>query len=67
MKSLARIALFCGRQNIALRGHDESADRSNKGNFLELADLVAVESTEFQNRKQSMASNATYLSPDSQN
>ena len=67
MKSLARIALFCGRQNIALRGHDECADSSNKGNFLELADLVAVESKEFQNRKQSMANNATYLSPDSQN
>lgn len=28
--------LFLARQNIALRGHDESGTSSNKGNFLEL-------------------------------
>lgn len=67
VKSLARIAVFCGRQNIALRGHDERDCSSNRGNFLELVDLVATESKEFFNRKSSMPANSTYLSPDSQN
>lgn len=67
VKSLARIAVFCGRQNIALRGHDEALASSNRGNFLEMVDLVAVESVEFRNRKESMAANAKYLSSDSQN
>ena len=67
VKSLARIALFCGRQNIAFRGHDESMDSANRGNFLELADLLATESEVFRNRRDGLAANATYLSPDSQN
>jgi len=67
VKSLARIAIFCGRQNIALRGHDESETSCNKGNFLELVDLVASESKEFETRRAQVAENATYVSSDSQN
>lgn len=44
--TLARTALFCGRQD-ALRGHFESLEGSgNKGNFLELLDLIKKESSE---------------------
>ena len=67
VKSLARIAIFCGKQNIALRGHKETVTSSNKGNFLELVDLVAVESKEFNTRRSCVAQNATYVSSDSQN
>jgi hypothetical protein len=37
------------------------------GNFLELVDLVAEESSEFRSRREAIAANSTYLSPDSQN
>ena len=33
--------LFLTKQNIAIRGHDESSISSNRGNFLELLDLMA--------------------------
>lgn len=31
--------IFCGRQTISLRGHDETECSQNKGNFLELMEL----------------------------
>ncbi len=67
IKSLARIALMCGRQNIAFRGHREISSSCNRGNFLEIVELLETESTEFKKRKSSMPANATYLSSDSQN
>jgi len=33
--------LFCCRQGIPIRGHDESIESSNKGNFIELLHQVA--------------------------
>ena len=33
---LAEAILFCGRENIALRGHSSSVELSNRGNFLDL-------------------------------
>ena len=30
MKTLARIAVFCARQNIALQGHNEKAGSENR-------------------------------------
>jgi hypothetical protein len=60
VKSLARIAVFCGRQNLAMRGHSEVSSSDNKGNFLELVDLVADESHEFRARRQAVSANANY-------
>ena len=34
IKSLAEILLLCARQELAIRGHKESNDSQNKGNFL---------------------------------
>ena len=67
VKSLARIALFCGKQSISLRGNNEAEGSSNKGNYLELVDLLGAESSDFKKRRDRMASNANYLSSASQN
>ncbi|KAJ8891011.1 hypothetical protein PR048_010520 [Dryococelus australis] len=39
LQALCKSLVFCGRQSIALRGHDKSTDSKNKGNFLELLEL----------------------------
>lgn len=39
LESICETLLFCARQGIALRGHDEKEDSSNKGTFLELLNL----------------------------
>jgi hypothetical protein len=67
IRTLARTAIFCGRQSISLRGHDESENSANKGNYLEAIDLLYVESKQFREKRDKMPSNATYLSSDSQN
>ena len=36
LMSILKIQLVCGKQDIALRGHREGSDSSNRGNFLEL-------------------------------
>ena len=42
VKTIAAVLLLCARQDIgALRGHRESSDSLNRGNFLEILMLVA--------------------------
>ena len=41
LKSIVDVVMVCARQGIALRGHRESEDKLNRGNFLALLDLVA--------------------------
>ena len=36
LQTIAETVLFLGKQNIALRGHDEAQSSINRGNFLEL-------------------------------
>jgi hypothetical protein len=70
VKSLGRIVLYCARQGISLRGHKEGSSASgteNRGNFLELVDLIKAESNEFKLRCESKAGNETCLSTDIQN
>ena len=43
------LVLFCAKQ-IPLRGHPENADTLNKGNFLELLDLVSKYDPEIKSR-----------------
>ena len=40
MISVCDVLRFCCKQEIALRGHDESSESSNRGNFLELMSLL---------------------------
>lgn len=67
VKSLARIALFCGRQSISLKGDNEAKGSSNKRNFLELIDMLGADSSVFKKCRDRVASNANYLSSASQN
>ena len=38
--AVAEVVNFCARQGLPLRGHDESDKSDNRGNFLELLELV---------------------------
>jgi len=35
------LQIYCTRQNIPLRGHDEKITSQNQGNFLELVKLIS--------------------------
>ena len=41
IKTIAEVILLCAKQELALRGHRESAKSQNRGNFLEILSLVA--------------------------
>ncbi|XP_078146200.1 zinc finger MYM-type protein 1-like [Centroberyx gerrardi] len=41
LKRLINCVVFLGKQELPFRGHDEGAGSANKGNYLELLDLVA--------------------------
>ena len=41
VRSVAEVINFCARQGVALRGHREGDSASNKGNVLELMELVS--------------------------
>ena len=67
LKTIAQVAILCARQNIALRGHDEQETSQNKGNFLEILDLLAAYSDEFKNRLSNSPRNCKYTSNHTQN
>ena len=39
--AVAEVVNFCARQGLPLRGHDESDKSDNRGNFLELLELIS--------------------------
>ena len=41
IKTLAEILRLCAKQEIVVRGHRESAESRNQGNFLEILKLIA--------------------------
>ena len=41
MMTIIELLLYCASQEIALRGHREGVDSRNKGNFLELIDVIS--------------------------
>jgi hypothetical protein len=62
--TLIRAVLFCARQCIALRGHRESGDKDNvnRGNFVELCNLLETENPELASKLRAMPANASYMS-----
>lgn len=66
-KVTLKILLYFGTQGIALRDHDESVQSKNKGNFLELIDLVALHQSPYAEFIKTKAKNTNYLSPEIQN
>ena len=67
IQALARVILFCGRQGIALRDHREADLDRNRGNYLELLELIAVHDSVVADKLHNGPRNATYTSPNIQN
>lgn len=67
IKTVAEILLLCSKQDIALRGHRESVESANRGNFLEILQLLARHDPIVRRRISNGPKNATYTSPDIQN
>ena len=67
LQTMLKIALLCARQNLALRGHDESENSENKGNFKEILGLLASENLTLRHRLENAPSNAKYVSKEIQN
>ena len=64
VSTIARVVVTCARQDIALRGHDESKDNiiSNKGNFIEILNLIKMESPQAKKNLNALPRNATKVS-----
>ena len=67
LKTIAEILLLCGRQDLALRGHHESQSSSNRGNFLEILQVIAKHDRIVEDRIMCGPRNATYTSAGVQN
>ena len=67
IKTLAEILHLCAKQEIAMRGHRESAESKNQGNFMEILKLVADHDAVIKEKIRDNPHNATYTSPDIQN
>jgi len=63
-EKVAEIVLFLARQGLAVRGHDESRDSMNRGNFLELCSLFGKYDKKFADRLQN---SSCLISHESQN
>ena len=66
LKMIAEILLLCSHQEIALHGHRETQTSLNRGNFLEILDLVANHDPIVHRRLTDGPRNATYTSADIQ-
>ena len=64
IKTIAEVLLLCVKQDIALRGHRESADSTNRGKFLEILSLVAKHEGEIDQHFHASPQNALYTSLD---
>ncbi|XP_021367373.1 52 kDa repressor of the inhibitor of the protein kinase-like, partial [Mizuhopecten yessoensis] len=72
LKSIASTVLFCGRQNIALRGHRDDATNqeisTNRGNFCELLKFrIEAGDNVLDSHLKTASSRATYISKTVQN
>ena len=67
IKALIECLIYTCCQNIAQRGHDESENSENKGNFIELLAVVGKFDVIVDKKLQSISGNAKYTSPEIQN
>ena len=65
--TLSEVILLCARQEIALRGHRESSNSDNRGNFREILTLMAAHDPIVSQRFFNGPQNAMYTSPEIQN
>lgn len=67
LRAILEVLLTCSQQEIALRGHDESMNSLNRGNFLEILKLVSRHNEIVKERLTCGPKNAVYTSPNIQN
>ena len=61
------LMLCCIQAGISLRGHRESSDSANRGNFLEIMSLIAKHDPVVKHKLSDGPKNALYTSADIQN
>ena len=64
-KCIAETIVLCARQEISLRGDNESYSSANRGNFLEMFHMMIKDNELFKTKAQS--GNCKYTSPEMQN
>ncbi|XP_062521025.1 zinc finger MYM-type protein 1-like [Corticium candelabrum] len=64
LRKIFEVIFLMGRQNIPLRGHDESKDSHNRGNLLEFLEYLSRYCPDL---KRHLEGNFHYVSPKSQN
>lgn len=62
IKVVLDIAMLCAKLEIPLRGHRETEDALNRGNFLELFKFMSKYAPEIENRLNELPRNATFMS-----
>lgn len=67
IKVVIDLILFCAKQDIPLRGHRENEEALNKGNFLELFQLISSYNPGIKKRLDELPRNAKLSSPNIQN
>ena len=67
LKALVEVVLLCAQQEIGLRGHRESSEARNRGNFLEILEVLAAHDPVVSQRLKEGPKNAVYTSPEMQN
>ena len=67
IKTIAEIILLCARQEIALRGHDETEESLNPGNFRALLTFIGNHDQIVRKRIKEGPQNSKYTSPEIQN
>lgn len=67
LKHIVSAVMFLGKQGLAFRGHDETSNSSNRGNFLELLHLLSDYDPDLKEHLEGNRTNANYMSPCSQN
>ena len=60
--SLLKVLMLCCRQEISSRGHRESSDSANRGNFLEIMSLVVEHNSVIKHKFSDGSRNALYTS-----
>ncbi|XP_074656009.1 52 kDa repressor of the inhibitor of the protein kinase-like [Tubulanus polymorphus] len=69
LRNVVEAVIFCGKQNIPLRGHrdDHTSITSNRGNFLAILDLLGKHDKVFSEHLETGKRNAKYTSKTVQN
>ena len=67
ISNLSQVAILCAHQGIALRGHDESSTSSNKGNYVEILQLLTSVMPELGRQFRLLPNNVKYTSKVVQN